>query len=103
VLWLRTRLRRGRQSSGPDRPLPGLSDRATEALREALASAGVASSKATATVQRRDGRLRVALTVGAEGVERRTLDVAAVRVHQALRTVDRWCDGIDVCFVADAF
>lgn len=92
----------GAVEEAANRPLRGLSDRATEALREALASAGVASSKATATVQRRDGRLRVALTVGVDGIERHTLDVAAVRVHQALRAVDRWCDGIDVCFAEDA-
>jgi hypothetical protein len=78
-------------------PLADLSERATHALREALGFAGVPAAGARATVRRRDGRLRVTLSV-TDGIERGTLDVAAVRVHQALRAVDHWTDGIDVSF-----
>lgn len=76
-------------------PLPSHGDLASEALADVLGRAGIDTAGSTATVTRREGRLRVSVHA-AQPLDHAIAHRAAVRVIGALRRLDRDATGVDV-------
>ncbi len=75
-------------------PLPEHGATATATMRDLLAGQGVADDASTITVHRNGGRLVVTLALTPEAQP--YAGAMTVKILTALRTLDPYCDGIDV-------
>ncbi len=82
-------------------PLPDHSTVATAALRNALRAHGKGSQHATAEVRRRNGGLILHIEVGAPA-EHDAMRTIAIKVGQAVRSMDPWATSLDIIIPGSA-